>query len=291
MMNVVFNARDSQGHRSGGRSAPQILAVGSIAARALSRSGGRAEPLAAFPEAPYLRAGDEIVWIGVRPRSMHPRMLALAESCARGDTFDVSCLAPVPDHQHRLDAVTIRRLIAGATELLDRLEEVGTPRGFGLLLVGRTPAFPLDLAAPIVRRFMTAMTSNDMASIEASAIRLLGLGSGLTPSGDDLVGGALFARKLVAPADLAWQTLGERLITIAPSRTHDISAALLADLIHGATYGVLHTLVDALADNRPFAEIVDAARALTAIGHSSGWDMLTGFFYALEICANECADS
>lgn len=291
MMNVVSNAQESQSDQSGRRSTPQILAVGSIAARALSRSGGRAEPLAAFPEAPYLRAGDEIIWVGVRPRSMHPRMLALAEPSASGATFDVSRHTPVPDHQHRLDAATLRTLITRAAELRERLEEVGTPHGFGLLLVGRTPAFPLDLAAPIVRRFVAAMTSNDMAAIEATAIRLLGLGSGLTPSGDDLVGGALFARKLLVPSDVAWQALGERLIAIAPARTHDISAALLADLIHGASYGVLHALVDALADTCPFAMIVDAARALTAIGHSSGWDMLTGFLYALGICANERADS
>ncbi|MFN0302342.1 MAG: DUF2877 domain-containing protein [Burkholderiales bacterium] len=269
-------------HRAGAR--PHMLAMGSIAASALAKSQGRADPLVAFPEAPYLRAADEIIWVGVRPRSMHPRMVAIAAPLASGTTviFDPTGVTPSPDHQHRLDEAAIRTLILRTAELRGHLTEVGEPGGFATLLDGRTPAFPLDLASPIVRRFVAALASNDHDRIEPTAVALLGLGSGLTPSGDDLVGGALFARWLVSPHDVAWQRLGERLIAIAPTRTHEISVALLADLIHGATYGVLHALVDALADSNPFTKVVDAARALTSIGHSSGWDMLTGFLYALD---------
>lgn len=263
--------------------APRVLAVGSIAARALLRAHGHAVPLAAFPEAPYLRAGEEIIWVGVRPRSMHPRMLAIAEPIASGTpiTVDLTGVAPSPNHQHRRDAATIRILVARCAALRRRLAEVETPRGFAPLLVDRTPAFPLDLAAPIVHRFVAALASNDLSRIEATAIPLLGLGSGLTPSGDDLVGGALFARGLLSAADAAWQRFGERVIAIAPSRTHEISAALLTDLIHGATYGVLHAMVDALVERCPFDQVIDATRSLTAIGHSSGWDMLTGFLFAM----------
>ena len=261
-----------------------VFALGSIAASALARSHGRAKPLAAFPEAPYLRAGDEIIWVGVRPRSMHPRMVAIAEPLAIGATvtFDLADVTPSPNHQHRRDKATTRTLITGAAALRGRLTEVGIPRGFALLLIDRTPAFPLDIASPIVQRFVVAIASNDLERIEATAVALLGLGSGLTPSGDDLVGGALFARSLISPHDVAWQCLGERLIAFAPSRTHEISAALLADLIHGATYGVLHALVDALGESGSFATVLETARALTTIGHSSGWDMLTGFLYALD---------
>ncbi len=269
-------------NRTGGL--PHVLAMGSIAARALARSEGRAEPLAAFPEAPYLRAADEIIWVGVRPRSMHPRMVAIAAPITSGTTvtFDSSGVTPSPDHQHQPDEAATRTLISRAGALRRRLTEVGTPRGFAPLLVEHTPAFPLDLASPIVRRFVAALASNDHDRIEAMAVALLGLGSGLTPSGDDLVGGALFARGLVAPHDVAWQRLGERLIAVAPTRTHEISVALLADLIHGATYGVLHALVDELVDSSAMTAVLDRARTLTMIGHSSGWDMLTGFLYALE---------
>jgi Protein of unknown function (DUF2877) len=262
--------------------APRVLAAGSIAFQALARSHGRAAPLAAFPDAPYLQAADQIIWVGVRPRSMHPRMLAIAEPIASGAviTFDMTAVAPSPNHRHR--SVDVPALVARAAALRNRVSDVGTPRGFGHLLLGSTPPFPLDLAAPLVHRFALALAANNLERIESAALPLLGLGSGLTPSGDDLVGGTLFARTLIATREPAWQRLGERIIALLPSRTHVISAALLADLIHGATYGVLHDLVDALVESAPFATVIDAARSLTAIGHSSGWDMLTGFLLALE---------
>ena len=55
-----------------------------------------------------------------------------------------------------------------------------------------------------------------------------------------------------------------------------ISVALLADLVAGASFESLHALADALAGDDAAAAI-DAARSLAALGHSSGWDMLTGF--------------
>lgn len=262
--------------------AARVLAAGSIAYQALAKSRGRAEPLATFPDAPYLQAAGHIIWVGVRPRSMHPRMVAVAEPVRSGVSvmFDMTAVVPSPNPVHRLGDASA--FIARATALRHRITEVGESRGFGRLLVNDTPPFPLDLAAPLVRRFALALASNDIERIEAAAIPLLGLGSGLTPSGDDLVGGALFARNLHMPRNPAWQRLGARIISIAPTRTHAISAALLADLIHGSTYGVLHALVDALIESAPFATVIDAARSLTAIGHSSGWDMLTGFLFALE---------
>lgn len=162
-------------NRTGG--VPRVLAMGSIAARALARSNGRAEPLAAFPAAPYLRAADEIIWVGVRPHSMHPRMVAIAapiESDATV-TFDPTGVTPSPDHRHRRDEAAIRRLISRAGALRRRLTEVGAPRGFAPLLVNRTPAFPLDLASPIVRRFVVTLGSNEHDRIEATAVALLGL--------------------------------------------------------------------------------------------------------------------
>jgi Protein of unknown function (DUF2877) len=262
--------------------APRILAAGSIAFQALSKSHGRAAPLTAFPDAPYLQAADQIIWVGVRPRSMHPRMLAIAEPIVSGAnlTFDMAAVVSSPVHRH--PSVNVRTLLDRAAELRNRAHEVGAPRGFGALLMRGAPPFPLDLAGPLVHRFAEALARNNLEQVESTAIPLLGLGSGLTPSGDDLVGGALFARTLTAPREPAWQRLGERIIAIAPTRTHAISAALLTDLIHGATYGVLHDLVDALTASVPFATVIDAARALTAIGHSSGWDMLTGFLFALD---------
>ena len=74
--------------------------------------------------------------------------------------------------------------------------------------------------------------------------------------------------------DAQWTFLTRRLIDAAQTRTHAIGAALFRDLAEGRSFGALHRLVECLAA-RVLA--LPAARDLTAIGHSSGWDMLAGF--------------
>jgi hypothetical protein len=58
--------------------------------------------------------------------------------------------------------------------------------------------------------------------------------------------------------------------------THPIGAALLGDLLDGEGWAPLHDLARALA-HEDDATALDAARRLTQLGHSSGWDLLAGF--------------
>jgi hypothetical protein len=126
-----------------------------------------------------------------------------------------------------------------------------------------------------VHALASAYARDDAQAVYGASRALLGLGTGLTPSGDDLAGAALFARMLVDRSP-PWRTIGMRLATDARAASHVISAALLADLVAGETFEPLHALADALtADDAPAA--LAAARSLVALGHSSGWDMLTGF--------------
>jgi hypothetical protein len=52
---------------------------------------------------------------------------------------------------------------------------------------------------------------------------------------------------------------------------------LFRDLAAGQSFAPLHRLAAILAAEASQKQAIDAARALVAIGHSSGWDMLTGF--------------
>jgi hypothetical protein len=154
------------------------------------------------------------------------------------------------------------------------IADIGTPAGFGALLDGGSPRFPLDLALGKVRTLADALQDDDAAAFEAAALPLLGLGPGLTPSGDDLVGACLFARR-VRGFDAVWRDAAHKLTCAAAERSNAISAALFADLARGATYAPLHELAAAMHGDAD--ALLAAARGLTAIGHSSGWDMLTGF--------------
>ena len=259
-------------HRSSG--------IGVIAARALAASAGRADPIAAFAETPYLSAQGEIIWIGDRthPRDggMHPRIVLVDEPVPRGLAvhFSFDPATTWRPRSRRLDDAARHRLLANAAALVARIGAIAMPRGFGALIVGAPPPFPLDLASEKVRRLAAAATDDE---IVAAGAPLIGLGTGLTPSGDDLVGALLFARRLIAPGTT--DGIARELSRIAGTQTHAISAALFADLAAGCAYERLHRVADALIDDDTALD--KAVVKLGGIGHSSGWDMLTGFLIGL----------
>ena len=91
---------------------------------------------------------------------------------------------------------------------------------------------------------------------------------------------AFFARALLARAgacDAAgWRHAADAVRAAAARLTHPIGAALLGDLLGGEGWAALHDLAAALARDHESAT-VEAARRLTRLGHSSGWDLLAGF--------------
>jgi hypothetical protein len=251
----------------------QVLSIGAKARAALERSGGAAAPLAAFPDAPYYDAAGEIVWVGSRLPAMHPRAVVTAAPVARGRVAQFGAL-PGETWSPRLPEPS-RAIAESARRLAARVSELGEPRGFGAMLAGATPVFPLDLALPRVRTLAAAYRADDHEGVRRASRALLGLGGGLTPSGDDLVGGALFGRLLVASDAARWRAIGAELAVEARRASHVISAALLADLAAGASFAPLHATAEALARSDDDSAVASAG-VLAALGHSSGWDMLTG---------------
>jgi hypothetical protein len=109
---------------------------------------------------------------------------------------------------------------------------------------------------------------------------LVGLGPGLTPSGDDFLGGLLFAaHHLRAAYPSAFEQAGDLLrdfLQEARLLTNRISHTILADLAHGHGPAPLHDLIDLLWQANPEPSWRDSAQHLIHIGHTSGWDMLAG---------------
>jgi len=112
------------------------------------------------------------------------------------------------------------------------------------------------------------------AAPDEAASMLIGLGPGLTPSGDDLIGGAMIALHALGRGKRA-KRLADWALPLAETRTGAISRAHLACAAAGEGSASLHEFLAALltADE---AGIAAAVAALAAIGHSSGWDMLAG---------------
>jgi len=274
----------------GGRlSATQILCIGERARAALARSGGLAVPLTGFADAPYLEADGEIIWVGARLPARHPRAVLTSTAPRRGVALRFGAL-PARGWAPRRAAASAApgRARNTAHAMLRALVRTGAPRGFGRLLAGAPAPFPLDLAQARVDALAEAYRCGDPEPVFRASLPLLGTGAGLTPSGDDLAGAALFGRCLVGQRDRAWSALAARLSREAASRSHAISAALFADLARGRSFAPLHALGAALEHGARGAALA-AARRLVVLGHSSGWDMLTGFMLGMGIALSEDA--
>ena len=108
-------------------------------------------------------------------------------------------------------------------------------------------------------------------ALKVAASALGGLGPGLTPSGDDMLSGILFAfRALGGP------TVEPALVAVARSvRTNDLAAALLEAAAGGFHVEPVHDLVTAAAGSNEKAA-AEAAALLDRFGSSSGPDIAYG---------------
>jgi hypothetical protein len=128
----------------------------------------------------------------------------------------------------------------------------------------------------------SACLEHQPTRIPEIADRLIGLGEGLTPSGDDFLGGMFFAFHQLQAAYPESAIADFRLHPESyRTRTHQISYTLLNDLAHGYAVAPLHHLVNGLLMGEPFETIYLYVTQLTSIGHSTGWDLLTGLLVGL----------
>ena len=257
-------------------------AIGWRAHAALTASAGVAKVIAPLSCSFYAEAAGELIWVGNPETLLHPRavLATVARVPDAGANVDVTVDRVVPWQPFR-PRMTGDPAMSGARTLRTVLTRLGPPRGLARLLFGadRDDAV-LMRARRHVREMVSAGARDDAAGFAEAARPLLGLGEGLTPSGDDLVGGALFACPLSGRTDPAWDAAIARLVADARLRTHPISARLLADLAAGEAWAPLHDLASALA-------CVDvnaahrSARELTTLGDSSGWSLLAGVVVGL----------
>ncbi len=110
------------------------------------------------------------------------------------------------------------------------------------------------------------------------AKRLIGLGPGLTPSGDDVLGGLMVTLHAVRRPERARQVWGA-VAAQAKVDCNPISYALLGSAAEGLGSRSLHAVIsDVLAGRDAGAGLEGLART----GHSSGWDALVGATMVLE---------
>ncbi|MDR2998372.1 MAG: DUF2877 domain-containing protein, partial [Microbacterium sp.] len=149
------------------------------------------------------------------------------------------------------------------------------------------PVTPFGRAADHLLRtrvgmLRTALLEDDGDAVRTAASALIGLGEGLTPSGDDVLtglallaaqDGMLLGRSLPALSDA---------IHAGSARTGLLSATTMAHAATGHGRQSLHDLISALHD-RDVAALRRSADHILQIGHTSGADILTGIRLALDV--------
>ena len=174
---------------------------------------------------------------------------------------------------------------------LDALLPARLPeQGLGFLaLTPRAEAAPRSAVAAAAREPANALSAflnrvlaenGDRATPPPPELRaLIGLGPGLTPSGDDFLGGALVALHLLGrpdPAETLWHGISSALET----GTNAISRAHLSAAARGFGGAALHAILNDLVTGK--TDVLPARlTAIDRIGHCSGWDALAGAVLAL----------
>ncbi len=156
--------------------------------------------------------------------------------------------------------------------------------GLGALLSAGRPddaAGYVQVARPALARLVLALEAGDRNAAAVAATRLIGLGPGLTPSGDDVLVGIEAALHALAQPSAGFLALA---LGDVEARTTDLAATLLRHAAAGEFAERLHTLIAALVD--PDDEGVPAAieRAI-AWGATSGTDCLLGVLIGLDVAA------
>ena len=126
--------------------------------------------------------------------------------------------------------------------------------------------------------FLDWIAKDAQGRASRAANALIGLGPGLTPAGDDFIGGALIALRAAGRAALADRAAAWAL-GLAEKQTSRISRAHLECAAAGCGHEALHGLLAALDEGS--AAIARAMAALKRVGHSSGRDAAAGALLAL----------
>jgi hypothetical protein len=204
----------------------------------------------------------------------------------------------------RVDCASARRLAAeplpqiGAAEerwsagvaLLDALQErAGTDLRIRCLLTDAAAPGPLgERLARTALALGRSVRAGDVEAAQHAAARLVGLGTGLTPTGDDFLCGfhaAALCRDGARPGESRLLAALAHAVRERLGATTALSATLLRSALAGHVFGPLAALAEACA-GKPGCGAPAAVLRLASVGHSSGMDAATGFFYGLTIWRN-----
>jgi hypothetical protein len=292
-----------------------ILALGDYAANLLFPDS-EGSILASLSEAIYLKlAPDEVIWIVTEGAPLHRRTIQLTGplpaipadtsyivknkrlALESGGLLDFTSAnewkKPVLPLDHVLP---IKDLKVHMNTFLSSCDDFPSPNGWGLFLpkilaLARDHHKPctsedlkwtssLKFTWNILGHVVNACLKYDINGIFVHGQELVGLGEGLTPSGDDFMGGLLFFIRTLQDVYKSFHPSLSTQLESFPEKlkfkTNLISYTILKDHAEGHATETLHAFINTLFTGQDPEVLDQLALELIQMGHSSGWDLLTG---------------
>ncbi len=297
-----------------------ITEIGTSAA-AVCRKGNRGRVAAVFSRSLYLESEDgrwaclgcpsigagplnAVVGEGIAP--LLPGLAPGTEYCVEGSVLRIPKRAvlhwqgaslwrppvvPIP--------VSRKSLCRNLDALLEEYARHVPPEGIGWLVfpgAARCEGMLTSVLAARAKPAMdamgawltTALHAHDAPPpIPGKAAALFGLGPGLTPSGDDFIGGMLIALRMLGKHGAA-DAVARWAIPLAKQRTNRISVAHLEAAAEGQGAAALHQILGWLGSSGAKTRLPEP-HIIGRLGHCSGWDMLSGVVMACHIYARGTA--
>lgn len=192
------------------------------------------------------------------------------------------------------------RLLEALQTTVDMVDVYGKPEGFKpllpriLRLVCPEPEPPTiwgwnpyaEMALPYFDGLIACFELDDTEGAAEEASHLIGLGPGLTPSGDDFLCGFLGTMSLVSPLlgdqgkDI--DDLNRRVMSSIDGRTNPISHAYLRHYARGEPSGSTSRMIQCILDGTE-SSIKESIINMCRVGHSSGTDTALGVLTAFSI--------
>jgi hypothetical protein len=298
----------------------EIRMIGEAAFDLLSTGRG-GTVLASVTQTVYLLCTqEELLWLAPETSPMHRRCLRISSPLPHmqvGATFHVRDGLLVTETGQTLDfgrstvwrpqilpggmAVPISQLAARVQSVYRQLTTLEKPSGWGVLIpailqTASGQAVP-EVAGngiilsrnvwPAVKVILLACLARNYGLVLLNATGLVGLGTGLTPSGDDFLGGLFFASTLLRsvyseiPYLQTWNYAN--FILGCKTQTNLISFTLLKDHSQGHALEPFHRFANGLLMGQPNEQFLPFVGELAAVGHSTGWDVLAGFLVGMSV--------
>ena len=269
----------------------RITSIGARAARLLDQHADWTVE-ATFDRSFYLRSGHEFICVGDASIGDGPLNALHADSASQATTQKLVALpsgqrlswnealiwqaAPWPPVANRaLHADCVGSIIAAAIDAAPATSFVHA----------LTSKLSDDLVARRARegidRLSQALDDPTLKTCDAAALSLLGLGHGLTPSGDDVLSGALIMLSALNRTKTA-TTLAAAIQRHMDTATSPLSCAFLRAACDGEPSAAVHQAIGLLLNGANPSQVVAPARS---VGHASGFDMLAGILVAAVVPA------